>query len=209
MIGSEDSQAATLSKNFESLNEVAFDNGKGTLALGLIIQKQVIETFVMVLNDEDMIKTGGKYIRRHCFPTNALINLNLEELNDCQDGLVRNKLVNFICCSINIGWLKKQFLENKAEMNAKGKRKCKETELPGRWTRGNEARKLAEEHKKTKQEQVVAEGKRREKKRKSRMIDLEEDDDESYNVEMNETEHEKKKKVKNVKKQKVTSVVKG
>ncbi|GKA24615.1 hypothetical protein Tco_0710648 [Tanacetum coccineum] len=64
--------------------EVVFDAGKGTiakrkemqsLAPGLMIQKQIIETFVTVLNYEDRIKIGGNDMRRHYIPINALVSL--------------------------------------------------------------------------------------------------------------------------------------
>ncbi|GJV51726.1 hypothetical protein Tco_1447467 [Tanacetum coccineum] len=91
----------------------------------------------------------------------------------------------------------------------KGKKR-EETESPVRWTRGNEAKNLSKKTLKNKQEHADAEGKRKRKENgKAKVVDLEEDDDESYYAEMNEKQYEKNEKVKNVKKQKVTSVLKG
>ncbi|GKE47371.1 hypothetical protein Tco_1478629 [Tanacetum coccineum] len=81
-------------------NEVVFDAGKGTiakrkemqsLAPGLMIQKQIIETFVTVLNYEDRIKIGGNDIRRHYFPTNA--RMPNEEKDEAKDYEIFEKII--------------------------------------------------------------------------------------------------------------------
>ncbi|GKC69694.1 hypothetical protein Tco_1115577 [Tanacetum coccineum] len=63
------------------IREVVFDDGKGTisnrkeiqsLATGITIQKQIIETFVTMLNYEERIRSGGKDKRKHYFPTNVV-----------------------------------------------------------------------------------------------------------------------------------------
>ncbi|GJX22883.1 hypothetical protein Tco_0227328 [Tanacetum coccineum] len=75
-----------LKKSFMILfcGKVVFDDGKGTvahkndmqsLAPGIMIQKEVIDTFVMVLNYKERIKTARKDMRRHYFPTDAEVSL--------------------------------------------------------------------------------------------------------------------------------------
>nr|GEX38386.1 peptidase C48, SUMO/sentrin/Ubl1 [Tanacetum cinerariifolium] len=69
-------------------NEVVFDDGKGTiahrkemqsLAPGIEIEKQIIDTLVTVLNYEGRIRTDEKDLRRRYFPTDAVL---LNEDND-------------------------------------------------------------------------------------------------------------------------------
>ncbi|GKB55855.1 hypothetical protein Tco_0912041 [Tanacetum coccineum] len=64
------------------ISEVVFDDGKGTiahrkemqsLAPGIEIEKQIIDTLVTVLNYEERIRTDGKDLRRHYFSTDAML----------------------------------------------------------------------------------------------------------------------------------------
>ncbi|GJR55515.1 peptidase C48, SUMO/sentrin/Ubl1 [Tanacetum coccineum] len=73
------------------ISEVVFDDGKGivahkkgmqSLTPGIMIQKEVIDTFVTLLNYEERIRTAGKDMRRHYFPTNAVIPQLLNEDKD-------------------------------------------------------------------------------------------------------------------------------
>ncbi|GKD69534.1 peptidase C48, SUMO/sentrin/Ubl1, partial [Tanacetum coccineum] len=73
------------------ISEVVFDDGKGTianrkeiqsLATGITIQKQIIDTFVTVLNYEERIRSGGKDKRRHYFPTNVVTTHLLNKEKD-------------------------------------------------------------------------------------------------------------------------------
>ncbi|GKB57168.1 peptidase C48, SUMO/sentrin/Ubl1 [Tanacetum coccineum] len=70
---------------------VVFDDGKGiianrkemqSLATGIMIQKQIINTFVTVLNYEERIRSGGKDKRRHYFPIDAMTAHLLKKEND-------------------------------------------------------------------------------------------------------------------------------
>nr|GEU91868.1 ulp1 protease family, C-terminal catalytic domain-containing protein [Tanacetum cinerariifolium] len=87
--------AATKKEQDEKLaatkNKVVFDDGKGTianikemqsLATGVTIQKQIINTFVTVLNYEERIIYGGKDKRRHYFPTDAVLRHLLNKKKD-------------------------------------------------------------------------------------------------------------------------------
>ncbi|GJY61407.1 hypothetical protein Tco_0462064 [Tanacetum coccineum] len=77
------------------INEVVFDDGKGTianrsdmqsLATGITVQKQTIDTFVIVLNYEERIRSGGKDKMRHYFLANVvtahLLNKEKDEAKD-------------------------------------------------------------------------------------------------------------------------------
>ncbi|GJZ75152.1 hypothetical protein Tco_0639617 [Tanacetum coccineum] len=86
------------------ISKVVFDDGKGTvahindmqsLAPGIMIQKEVIDTFVMVLNYEERIKTARKDMRRHYFPTDAEKALFMKYLqkhkHPCAEKLAKEK----------------------------------------------------------------------------------------------------------------------
>nr|GEW59034.1 peptidase C48, SUMO/sentrin/Ubl1 [Tanacetum cinerariifolium] len=69
-------------------NDVVFDDGKGTiahrkemqsLAPDIEIEKQIIDTLVMVLNYEERIRTDGKDLRRRYFPTDTVYLQSKEE----------------------------------------------------------------------------------------------------------------------------------
>nr|GEX22627.1 hypothetical protein [Tanacetum cinerariifolium] len=75
------------------INEVVFNDGKGTiaqrkemqsLAPGIEIEKQIIDTLVTVLNYEERIRTDGKDFRKRYFPTDA-VNKYKQLLNEDKD----------------------------------------------------------------------------------------------------------------------------
>nr|GEY02057.1 hypothetical protein [Tanacetum cinerariifolium] len=91
-------KATTVPKSFESLKvqqkmfekgEVVFDDGKGTLAHkkemqslapGIEIEKQIIDTLVTVLNYKERIRTDGKNLRRRYFPSDSVKKMKDVEL---------------------------------------------------------------------------------------------------------------------------------
>ncbi|GJY04552.1 peptidase C48, SUMO/sentrin/Ubl1 [Tanacetum coccineum] len=86
------------------IREVVFDDGKGTianrkeiqsLATGITIQKQIIDTFVTVLNYEEMIRSGGKDKRRHYFPTNDVTaHLLNKEKDEAKEYVSFENMIN-------------------------------------------------------------------------------------------------------------------
>ncbi|GJW34542.1 reverse transcriptase domain-containing protein [Tanacetum coccineum] len=73
------------------ISKVVFDDGKGpianrkemqSLATGITIQKQIIDTFVTVLSYEERIRSGGKDKRIHYFPTNDVVTHLLNKEKD-------------------------------------------------------------------------------------------------------------------------------
>nr|GEW76456.1 ulp1 protease family, C-terminal catalytic domain-containing protein [Tanacetum cinerariifolium] len=83
------------------ISEVVFDDGKGTiaqrkemqsLAPGIEIEKQIIDTLVTVLNYEERIRTEGKDFRRRYFPTDAVKVLFLKYLQKHQHPFVEKLL---------------------------------------------------------------------------------------------------------------------
>ncbi|GJZ64828.1 peptidase C48, SUMO/sentrin/Ubl1 [Tanacetum coccineum] len=86
------------------IREVVFDDGKGTianrkeiqsLATGITIQKQIIDTFVTVLNYEERIRSGGKDKRRHYFPTNVVTaHLLNKEKDEAKEYVSFENMIN-------------------------------------------------------------------------------------------------------------------
>ncbi|GJU39469.1 peptidase C48, SUMO/sentrin/Ubl1 [Tanacetum coccineum] len=84
--------------------QLVFDDGKGTiahrkemqsLALGIEIEKQIIDTFVTVLNYEERIRTDEKDLRRHYFPTNAvLLNEDKDQAKQYEsfENVIKNQM---------------------------------------------------------------------------------------------------------------------
>ncbi|GJW27087.1 uncharacterized mitochondrial protein-like protein [Tanacetum coccineum] len=86
------------------ISEVVFDDGKGTiahrkdmqsLAPGIEIEKQIIDTFVTVLNYEERIRTDGKDLRRRYFPTDAvLLNEDKDQAKQYEsfENVIKNQM---------------------------------------------------------------------------------------------------------------------
>ncbi|GKB84268.1 hypothetical protein Tco_0956540 [Tanacetum coccineum] len=97
---------------------------------------------------------------------------------------------------VNKEWLARndEYIERKVLKELKLKRKREEKKSPGRWTRGDEAKDLAEKHKKIKKQQQDTESSRKiEDKGKKRVLNVEED-------------AERKRKIKGKEKEKVVDV---
>ncbi|GJR47257.1 peptidase C48, SUMO/sentrin/Ubl1 [Tanacetum coccineum] len=87
-----------------SICEVVFNDDKGTianrkeiqsLATGITIQKQIIDTFVTVLNYEERIRSGGKDKRRHYFPTNVVTaHLLNKEKDEAKEYVSFENMIN-------------------------------------------------------------------------------------------------------------------
>ncbi|GJR02403.1 peptidase C48, SUMO/sentrin/Ubl1 [Tanacetum coccineum] len=86
------------------ISEVVFDDGKGTIAnrkeiqslvTGIMIQKQIIDTFVTVLNYEKRIRSGGKDKRKHYFPTNVVTaHLLNKEKDEAKEYVSFKNMIN-------------------------------------------------------------------------------------------------------------------
>ncbi|GJW00066.1 hypothetical protein Tco_1555317, partial [Tanacetum coccineum] len=86
------------------ISEVVFDDGKGTIAYrkemqslapGIEIEKQIIDTFVTVLNYEERIRTDGKDLRRRYFPTDAvLLNEDKDQAKQYEsfENVIKNQM---------------------------------------------------------------------------------------------------------------------
>ncbi|GJS38081.1 hypothetical protein Tco_0536463 [Tanacetum coccineum] len=101
---------------------------------------------------------------------------------------------------VNEAWLasNEKYLQRKAEKDSKRKKKREEKKSPGRWTRSDETKLLAEKHKRIKEQQANTQQKRKNKdKGKEDVVDVEEES------EMNERlKKQKWKKKKNPKERK-------
>ncbi|GJX16516.1 hypothetical protein Tco_0217348 [Tanacetum coccineum] len=86
------------------ISEVVFDDGKvaiahrkemQSLAPGIEIEKQIIDTFVTVLNYEERIRTDGKDLRRRYFPTDAvLLNEDKDQAKQYEsfENVIKNQM---------------------------------------------------------------------------------------------------------------------
>ncbi|GJR69413.1 hypothetical protein Tco_0015478 [Tanacetum coccineum] len=118
---------------------------------------------------------------------------------------------------VNEEWLagNDEYIERKVLKEMKLKRKREEKKSPGRWTRGDEAKDLAEKHKKIKKQQQDTESSRKnEDKGKEKVINVEEDAERKRKVKVKGKEklvdsEEGSEKNKRINKQKHNSVLKG
>nr|GEZ97796.1 200 kDa antigen p200 [Tanacetum cinerariifolium] len=83
-------------------NEVGFDDGKRTiahrkemqsLAPGIEIEKQIIDTLVMVLNFEERIRTVGKDFRRRYFLTDAVADKDQAKKYESFENVTKNQMI--------------------------------------------------------------------------------------------------------------------
>nr|GFA44500.1 hypothetical protein [Tanacetum cinerariifolium] len=83
-------------------NEVVFDDGKRTiahrkemqsLAPGIEIEKQIIDTLVMVLNYEERIRTNGKDLGRRYFLTDAVANKDQAKKYESFENVTKNQMI--------------------------------------------------------------------------------------------------------------------
>ncbi|GJS17860.1 hypothetical protein Tco_0412332 [Tanacetum coccineum] len=84
------------------ISEVVFDDGKGTtahrkemqsLAPGIEIEKQIIDTLVTVLNYKERIRADGKDLRRRYFPT-VLLNEEKDQAKEYEsfENVIKNQI---------------------------------------------------------------------------------------------------------------------
>nr|GEV82278.1 hypothetical protein [Tanacetum cinerariifolium] len=86
------------------ISEVVFDDDKGTiaytkemqsLATGITIQKQIIDTFVTVLNYKESIISGGKDKRKHYFPIDVVTgHLLYKEKDEAKEFVSFENIIN-------------------------------------------------------------------------------------------------------------------
>ncbi|GKA60464.1 hypothetical protein Tco_0759871 [Tanacetum coccineum] len=118
---------------------------------------------------------------------------------------------------LNEEWLagNDEYIERKVLKELKLKRKREEKKSPGRWTRGDEAKDLAEKHKKIKKQQQDTKSSRKiEDKGKERVINVEEDAERKRKIKGKgkekvvdvEEDAERKRKIKGKGKEKVVDV---
>ncbi|GJY78804.1 peptidase C48, SUMO/sentrin/Ubl1 [Tanacetum coccineum] len=99
-----------------------------------------------------------------------------------------------------------KYIQSKAEKEAKRKRKCEEKKSPGRWTRSDETKLLAEKHKRIKKQQADNQQTRKnEDKGKEEVVDVEQESEMNERLEK-QKQAETEKKFKNKGKEKVVDV---
>ncbi|GKE48085.1 hypothetical protein Tco_1479343 [Tanacetum coccineum] len=97
----------------------------------------------------------------------------------------KKKLPRFACKKkyaprrvVNEAWLasNEKYLQSKAEKDSKRKRKREEKQSPGRWTRSDGTKLLAEKHKRIKKQHAYTQQKRKNQdKEKEKVVDVEEE----------------------------------
>ncbi|GKA90198.1 hypothetical protein Tco_0812068 [Tanacetum coccineum] len=99
-----------------------------------------------------------------------------------------------------------KYLQSKAEKEAKRKRKREEKKSPGRWTRSDETKLLAEKHKRIKKQQADnQQTTKNEDKGKEEVVDVEQESEMNERLEK-QKQAETEKKIKNKGKEKVVDV---